>query len=254
MNKLLLSMMIALANASAMAQVQESTPPVAASAPATTDSGWDAFLTGLGVSGETAQLIVTILAIALAVGAVLFMVRMVTRKNTPASPALSGSTRQVLPTEPPKRSGHVKPKPVPVPISVPPPALTPAQKWGMQEGFDDQAFLTQAKASFIRMQAAWDKADTDDLREFTTPQVFAELKAQVEQRPQSNDVTDVVAIDAELLGIETVGEDHLASVKFNGMIKASAISEAEPFTEVWNLTQPLGGRGGWMLAGIQQLS
>ena len=249
MNKLLLSMMFALAHASAMSQSG------AAPAPAPTESGWNAFLTGLGVSGDTAHLIVTILAIALAVGAVLFMVRMVTRKDTPASPALSGSTKQVLPTEPPKRSGHVKPKPVPVPVPVPvPPVLTPAQKWGMPEGFDDQAFLAQAKASFIRMQAAWDKADTNDLQEFTTPQVFAELKAQVEQRPQSNDVTDVVAIDAELLGIETVGEDHLASVKFNGMIKASAASPAEPFTEVWNLAKPLEGRGGWMLAGIQQLS
>ena len=249
MNKLLLSMMIALAHASAVAQVQSPAAPV--SAPA--ESGWNAFLTGLGIAGDTAHLIVTILAIALAVGAVLFMVRMVTRKDTPASPALSGSTKQVLPSTPPKRSGHVKPKPVPVPVPVTP-VLTPAQKWGMPADFDDQAFLNLAKASFIRMQAAWDKADTNDLREFTTPQVFAELKAQVEQRPQSNDVTDVVAIEAELLGIEVVGEDHLASVKFNGMIKSSASAPAEPFAEVWNLAKPQTGKGGWMLAGIQQLS
>jgi predicted lipid-binding transport protein (Tim44 family) len=237
MKKLLLSMLMALASLPAMART-----------PAPAESGWNAFLTGLGVSGDTAHLIVTILAIALAVGAVLFMVRMVTRKKSPASPALSGSTKQIMPAEPPKRSGHVKPKPAPVPVQ------TPAQKWGMPADFDDQAFLAQAKASFVRMQAAWDKADTDDLREFTTPQVFAELKAQVEQRPQSNDVTDVVTISAELLGIETIGEDHLASVKFNGMIKSSATAEAEPFAEVWNLAKPVNGGGGWMLAGIQQLS
>ncbi|WP_426207532.1 Tim44 domain-containing protein [Massilia sp. TWP1-3-3] len=246
MKKLLLSMMIVLANLPAMAQTNTPVAPA--------ENGWSAFLTGLGVSGDTAHLIVTLLALALAVGAVLFMVRMVKRKDTPASPALSGSTKQILPTEPPKRSGHVKPKPVPVPVVPVAPVLTPAQKWGMPEGFDDQLFLQQAKASFVRMQAAWDKADTNDLREFTTPQVFAELKAQVEQRPQSNDVTDVVAIDAELLGIETMGEDHLASVKFNGMIKSSATAVAEPFAEVWNLAKPLNGSGGWMLAGIQQLS
>ena len=245
MKKLLLSIMFALANTAAMAQ--------SPAAPASAENPWNAFLTGLGVSGDSAHLIVTLVAIALAVGAVLFMVRMVTRKKTPSSPALSGSTRQALPTEPPKRSGHVKPKPVPVPVPVPP-VLTPAQKWGMPDGFDDQVFLQQAKASFVRMQAAWDKADTNDLREFTTAQVFAELNAQVEQRGQSNDVTDVVAIDAELLGIETMGEDHLASVKFNGMIKSSATAEAEPFAEVWNLAKPLNGSGGWMLAGIQQLS
>lgn len=249
MNKLLLSMMLALASVSAAAQVQ--VPATPASAPA--ETGWNAFLTGLGISGDSAHLIVTILAIALAVGVVLFMVRMVTRKDTPASPALSGSNKQVLPTTPPKRSGHVRPKPEPVPVPVAP-VLTPAQKWGMPGDFDDQVFLQQAKASFIRMQAAWDKADTDDLREFTTPQVFAELKAQVEQRGPVADVTDVVAIDAELLGIETLGEDHLASVKFNGMIKSSAAAPAEPFAEVWNLAKPVAGGGGWMLAGIQQLS
>ena len=235
MKKLLLSVLMALGSVPAFAQ---------ASAPA--ESGWNAFLTGLGVSGDTAHLIVTIVAIALAAGVVLFMVRMVTRKDTPASPALSGSTRQVLPAEPPKRSGHVKPKPAPEP--------TVAQKWGMPADFDDQAFLADAKASFVRMQAAWDKADTNDLREFTTPQVFAELKAQVEQRPHSSDVTEVVAIAAELLGIETIGDDHLASVKFDGMIKSSATAQAEPFAEVWNLTRPVTGSGGWMLAGIQQLS
>ena len=249
MKKLFLSMMIALANASALAQVQ--VPAAPAPAPAPAESGWNAFLTGLGVSGDTAHLIVTILAIALAVGVVLFMVRMVTRKDTPASPALSGSTKQILPTEPPKRSGHVKPKPVPVPV---PPVQTAAQKWGMPEGFDDQAFLAQAKASFIRMQAAWDKADTNDLREFTTPEVFAELKMQIQERGAVADFTDVVSIDAQLLGIETIDNEYLASVKFDGMIKASATSEAEPFTEVWNLAKPLAGRGGWMLAGIQQLS
>ncbi|MEJ7806506.1 MAG: Tim44-like domain-containing protein [Telluria sp.] len=243
MNKLLMSMLMALASTAAMAQAQAPAVPA--------ENGWNAFLTGLGVTGDTAHLIVTIVAIALAVGVVLFMVRMLTRKATPSSPALSGSNKAILPVDPPKRSGHVKPKPAPVPA---PPVLTPAQKWGMPEGFDDVAFLQLAKASFIRMQAAWDKADTNDLREFTTPQVFAELKAQVEQRPQSNDVTDVVAIDAELLGIETMGEDHLASVKFNGMIKSSATAEAEPFAEVWNLARPLHGSGGWMLAGIQQLS
>ena len=237
MKKLLLSILMALAHAAAMA-----------SPAAPTENGWNAFLTGLGITGDTGHLIATIIAIALAVGAVLLVLRMAKGKSKPSSPALSGSSKAVLPTTPPKRSGHVKPKPVP------PPVLTPAQKWGMPEGFDDQAFLAQAKTSFIRMQAAWDKADTEDLSKFTTPQVFSELKAQVEQRPQSNDVTEVEAIDAELLGIEHIGEDHLASVKFNGMIKSSATAAAEPFAEVWNLTKPVAGDGGWMLAGIQQLS
>ena len=104
------------------------------------------------------------------------------------------------------------------------------------------------------MQAAWDKADTNDLREFTTPEVFAELKMQIQERGASADFTDVVSIDGELLGIETIGNEYLASVKFTGMIKSAPTAAPEPFNEVWNMSKPVSGNGGWVLAGIQQLS
>jgi predicted lipid-binding transport protein (Tim44 family) len=64
----------------------------------------------------------------------------------------------------------------------------------------------------------------------------------------------VVSIDAELLGIENDGKDYLASVKFHGSIKPAPDALAEPFQEVWNLTKPVSGNGGWLLAGIQQLA
>lgn len=117
-----------------------------------------------------------------------------------------------------------------------------------------ELILRDAKASFIRMQAAWDKADTDDLAKFTTPQVFAELKTQFAQRGASTDVTEVVSIEAELLSVETVTDLFLASVKFTGTIKPSAAAPAEPFVEVWNMSRPANGSTGWKLAGIQQLS
>jgi predicted lipid-binding transport protein (Tim44 family) len=104
------------------------------------------------------------------------------------------------------------------------------------------------------MQAAWDKADVNDLREFTTPEVFAELKMQIQERGASADYTDVVRIDAELLGIERVGDEYVASVKFTGLIKTAPDAQPEPFAEVWNMAKPVSGNGGWVLAGIQQLS
>jgi predicted lipid-binding transport protein (Tim44 family) len=129
----------------------------------------------------------------------------------------------------------------------------PHTPWGVPAGFDTEAFLRQAKSSFIRMQAAWDKGDAQDLREFTTPEVFAELRMQIQER-SGNDFTDVVSIDAQLLGIETTATDWLASVQFNGMIRTAPNAPAEPFAEVWNMSKPLSGTGGWVLAGIQQLS
>jgi predicted lipid-binding transport protein (Tim44 family) len=63
-----------------------------------------------------------------------------------------------------------------------------------------------------------------------------------------------LALDAELLGVETVDNDYLASVKFSGMIREEENAPTAPFTEVWNLSKPVAGQGGWVLAGIQQMS
>ncbi len=120
--------------------------------------------------------------------------------------------------------------------------------------FDAKDFLRQAKASFIRMQAAWDKADTADLSKFTTPQVLAELKAQIGARAPDPNVTEVIAINAELLGVETIGDDYVASVSFNGDIKPAGADAVERFAEVWNMTRAITANTGWKLSGIQQLS
>ena len=128
-----------------------------------------------------------------------------------------------------------------------------AATWSVPADFDVPAFLRNAKTYFIRLQAAWDKADINDLREFTSPEMYAELKLEIQERGATPNVTDVVSIDAELLGIENLGNDHLASVKFTGMIKEAQNAPAEAFADVWNLSKPVNGQGGWVLAGIQQL-
>jgi predicted lipid-binding transport protein (Tim44 family) len=125
--------------------------------------------------------------------------------------------------------------------------------WTIPADFDVPAFLRNSKSYFIRLQAAWDKADINDIHEFTTAEMYAEIKLQIQERGTQETVTDVVSVDAELLGLETAGDDYLASVKFTGMIKEDVAKPAEPFTEVWNLSKPLNGQGGWALAGIQQL-
>jgi len=126
--------------------------------------------------------------------------------------------------------------------------------FGVPAGFDTTGFLRHAKTYFIRLQAAWDKADVNDLREFTTPEMFAELKLELQERGASPNHTDVVSLNAELLGIENAGNDHVASVRFSGMIREEEHSAARPFTEVWNLAKPIAGQSGWVLAGIQQLA
>jgi predicted lipid-binding transport protein (Tim44 family) len=144
-------------------------------------------------------------------------------------------------------------KAAPMPATEVAPAPPAAAQWGVPADFDEAAFLRHAKSNFIRLQAAWDQADANDIREFTTPEVFAELKIQIAERGAAPEFTDVVTIDAELLGIETSASDYLASVKFKGMIKPAQDALAEPFSEVWNMSKPLSGNSGWVLAGIQQI-
>jgi len=64
----------------------------------------------------------------------------------------------------------------------------------------------------------------------------------------------VVEIGAQLLGIETTPTDYLASVQFSGLIRTAPNAPTEPLNEVWNMSKPLSGNGGWVLAGIQQLA
>jgi predicted lipid-binding transport protein (Tim44 family) len=128
------------------------------------------------------------------------------------------------------------------------------QPYGVPADFDSAGFLRQSKSYFIRLQAAWDRADVNDIREFTTPEMFAEMRMQLQERGASANHTDVVSIDAELLGIETAADEYLASVRFSGQIKESEDAPVAPFTEIWNLSKPVQGNGGWTLAGIQQVS
>ncbi|WP_343657171.1 Tim44-like domain-containing protein [Cupriavidus sp.] len=127
------------------------------------------------------------------------------------------------------------------------------QPWGVPADFDTEAFLRNAKVHYVRLQAAWDAGNLDDIREFTTPEMFAEIKMDLSERGQSVNKTDVVTLDAQLLGIETTPAQHIASVRFSGMIRETAGEAAQPFGEVWNLAKSASG-GGWLLAGIQQES
>lgn len=127
-----------------------------------------------------------------------------------------------------------------------------AAPWGVPADFDVAGFVENAKHHFRRLQAANDAGNLDDLREFTSPQLFAEFAAEIRTR-QGENYTEVVRLDAELLGIETQDGEYLASVRFSGLIREGRQMPPQTFDEVWNLSKPIQGSGGWVLAGIQQM-
>ena len=119
-------------------------------------------------------------------------------------------------------------------------------------GFDSEGFLRQAKLNFIRLQAANDAGNLDDLKQFLAPQVFAEIQMQFEERGKTKQATDVQQLEAELLEVTTENGQHIASVRFHGSIREDA-GPAQPFAEVWHLSKPEDGSRGWQIAGIQQI-
>ena len=126
--------------------------------------------------------------------------------------------------------------------------------WAIPAGFDTDDFIHISKMYFVRLQAAWDARNEGDIRTFTTPEMFAEIKLDLVARGEAHNQTDVVTLDAQLLGVEERGEKTLASVRLSGMLREAVGAPAEPFAEVWNLEKPAAARASWVLAGIQQES
>ena len=243
-------------------------PAAPAAAPAAKPSMWKGLLGGallglglgallshLGIGGALAGMISTILMVGLLAAAAFFIYRMLTSKKNGAQaksafqPAAAGPGFAT-----PDIGSRIEPAALQSSSAGAGAAEVNDAPWGVPADFDTAGFLRHAKTYFIRLQAAWDKADVNDLREFTSPEMFAEMKQQLLERGASANHTDVVSLDAQLLGIEAIGNEHLASVRFTGMIRESENAPAESFIEVWNLSKPLAGDGGWVLAGIQQVS
>ncbi len=129
--------------------------------------------------------------------------------------------------------------------------------WSVPADFDSENFLKAAKSNFVTLQAAWDKSDISALRVMMTDTMLKEIQTQLNEREVHTggpvNQTDVVMIDAKLLGIEDLGNDYMASVEFSGMIREEPSSGPSPFREVWNMTKPKSGSSGWLVAGVQAL-
>ena len=174
--------------------------------------------------------------------AAVFVIRLLFRRRQPESQAL-------------QYAGGVSPGPLayeaPAPSATQPPAAAAAN---VPAGFDVDGFLRQAKLNFVRLQAANDAKNIDDIRNFTSPEMFAEIKLQMDERGNAPQQTDVVTLNAELIEVTGEAGRHIASVRFFGAIRESEAGAPEAFDEVWHLAKPLDGSGGWVIAGIQQIN
>ncbi|MCY7386453.1 MAG: 39S ribosomal protein L45 [Burkholderiales bacterium] len=121
--------------------------------------------------------------------------------------------------------------------------------------FDVPGFERQARFAFIRMQAANDARDVNDIRDFTTPEMYAELSLQIQERGDAPQKTEIVSLNVAVLEVTTEGQRAVASVRYTGEIREEIGGPAEAFDEIWHVSKRLDDtKSTWLLAGIQQSS
>jgi predicted lipid-binding transport protein (Tim44 family) len=241
------------------APAQSATPAPAAAAPAAAAakpsfmSRWGGLLAGLGIGVLLASLfgaqmgpIIGLLLGVLLVGLLAFaLFRLFAGKRAPPQP-------QERPVQFAGIGSAIQAPPGGAPAAAEP-AVEPVQRRAIAiPDFEVAPFVRVAKTSFIRLQAANDSGDLEDIRDYTTPEIYAEIAMQLKER-QGSQKTEVVSLDADV--VEAVVEDgyEIASVRFWGLIRENDASNPEPFDELWHVRRKAGDRKApWLIAGIQQ--
>lgn len=202
--------------------------------------GLAALMSHLGLSEAFGSFLLIAL---LAVGAIWLIRRLMSPRLASRPAAADVNTGVFAPFPPQPRASRVEPT---LAREIPASAgrVLPA-------GFEPEPFLQQAKLQFRRLQAAYDAGDRTKLADVMTPAFFAEVSRELDERGQ-HVPTEVVALNAAILEVVTEGSRHVASVKFNGIVREDGAAQPQPFVEIWNLTKPVDGSSGWLLAGIQQ--
>ncbi len=143
--------------------------------------------------------------------------------------------------------------PLPKPMLAAPPEPTP----GVPADFDVKTFLAASRDNFIKLQDAWDRADVPSLRAMMTDEMIAQVESQLIERErhagESSSKTVVEMLEAKLLGIERSAQAYIASVEFSGLLREDPSAGPNPFREIWNITRPQNGSGGWLVAGVQAM-
>ncbi|HZS66708.1 MAG TPA: Tim44-like domain-containing protein [Burkholderiales bacterium] len=203
--------------------------------------GIGGLLGGLALGGLLGYLfggsgLLGLLLLAAVAVAIVFAIRsaMARRAERPRPVQLAGLGDETVPAPPPSQ----------------PTSASSASASHVPAGFDTAGFLRTAKMNFIKLQLANDAGRLDEIREFTTREMFDELRRDL---PAGAQQTDVVALNADLLELASERDRHWAAVRFSGMVRETPGTDAVGFEEVWNLVKPADGSSGWLLAGIQQM-
>lgn len=202
-------------------------------------AGLFAMFSSMGLDGALGGILMALLA----AGAVMFLLSRFRKSSTPPRPAMqyAGATDHA------PAANRFEQQPIAGG------AQTGAMLSNIPADFPVEPFLRSAKTSFIRLQAAHDRKDLDDIREYTTAEMFAEIAMQVKERDNMPQNTNVLSINAQLLEVQNEADYAIASVRMSGKLSENK-GAAESFDEVWHVQKNLrDDKAVWLLAGIQQI-
>jgi predicted lipid-binding transport protein (Tim44 family) len=120
-------------------------------------------------------------------------------------------------------------------------------------GFDAAGFAKEAKRQYIQIQRSYDNADRAALSGVLTSEMNAEIGRELDERV-GHQPTEIVTLDADVLDVSSEGDKYWASVRFTGLMREDGEPLPKSVDEIWNLTKPVNGSSGWLLAGISQLA
>ncbi len=226
------------------------TPAAAPAAPASTGNKWLGPLAGLAIGAGLGAMFAggglggmggafgSILMMVALAAVVMFAISYFRKQQQPAMQYSGNGANQGYTPQQPQYAGATT---SPITANIP-------------ADFPVEPFLRSAKMSFIRLQAANDRKDLNDIREYTTPEMFAEISMQLQERGNAAQTTDVIEVNANLLEVVTENNHAIASVRMSGQL-AENKGSPEPFDEIWHVQKNLqDDKAVWLLSGIQQIS
>ncbi len=119
--------------------------------------------------------------------------------------------------------------------------------------FDAAGFARNAMAQFTALQSANDARDLQRLKDYVTPDMFELVREEIEARGDQQQQTEVFGLNAQVVEVVEEADRYIVSVRFTGSVREQATAVPEDLDEIWHLTKPRTGFGGWLVAGIQQV-
>jgi predicted lipid-binding transport protein (Tim44 family) len=129
---------------------------------------------------------------------------------------------------------------------------TAARSAAIPADFDAAGFARNAKSQFLALQAANDAADFDKLAGYLSPDMLQVVRQEIKERGGVTQETQVFGLEAQVLAVAQEDNHHVVSVRFTGSLRTEAGVAPDDLDEVWHLTKPRAGEGGWVIAGIEQ--